>query len=307
MRDLVRLMLGVAVAATMALSAGRAHAEDPNAAPNPYRAEGNWAKLPEGRVWGQAIGVDIDRDGTSVWVFDRCGAKTCEGSNIAPIQKFDASGKLVTSFGAGMINWPHGLFADRDGNVWVTDGRGGNGKGHTVIKFSSDGKVLMTLGKPGVAGEGPETFNGPSDVLVAPNGDIFVADGHGEKTNARIVKFSKDGKFIKTWGKAGKGQGEFDVPHALAMDSNGRLFVAEPHPDLRPGWKISRRMGAVRPAERPLHRPQRHSLRGGFPVGREIQYVVPAGHPDRQRQRRQCDGLHHGRRAEPPHAGRRRG
>src|SRR5262249_21399217 len=125
MRDLVRLMLGVAVAATMALPAGRAHAEDPNAAPNPYRAEENWAKLPEGRVWGQAIGVDIDRDGTSVWVFDRCGAKTCEGSNIAPIQKFDASGKLVTSFGAGMINWPHGLFADRDGNVWVTDGRGG--------------------------------------------------------------------------------------------------------------------------------------------------------------------------------------
>ena len=227
MRDLVRLMLGVAVAATMALSAGRAHAEDPNAAPNPYRAEGNWAKLPEGRVWGQAIGVDIDRDGTSVWVFDRCGAKTCEGSNIAPIQKFDASRKLVTSFGAGIINWPHGLFADRDGNVWVTDGRGGNGKGHTVIKFSSDGKVLMTLGKPGVAGEGPETFNGPSDVLVAPNGDIFVADGHGEKTNARIVKFSKDGKFIKAWGKAGKGQGEFDVPHALAMDSSGRLFVAD--------------------------------------------------------------------------------
>jgi sugar lactone lactonase YvrE len=134
---------------------------------------------------------------------------------------------LVTSFGAGMINWPHGLFADRDGNVWVTDGRGGNGKGHTVIKFSSDGKVLMTLGKPGVAGDGPDTFNGPSDVLVAPNGDIFVADGHGEKTNARIVKFSKDGKFIKAWGKAGMGQGEFDVPHALAMDSSGRLFVAD--------------------------------------------------------------------------------
>ena len=171
MRDRMRLMLSFAVVATMALSAGRAQAEDPNAAPNPYRAEENWAKLPAGRAWGQAIGVDVDRDGTSVWVYDRCGAKTCEGSNIAPIQKFDASGKLVTSFGAGMINWPHGLFADRDGNVWVTDGRGGNGKGHTVIKFSSDGKVLMTLGKPGVAGDGPDTFNVPSDVLVAPNGD----------------------------------------------------------------------------------------------------------------------------------------
>src|SRR5262249_48144458 len=125
MRDLVRLMLGVAVAATMALSAGRGPAEGPQSAPHPYPAGEKLGKAPEGRVWGQAIGVDIDRDGTSVWVFDRCGAKTCEGSNIAPIQKFDASGKLVTSFGAGMINWPHGLFADRDGNVWVTDGRGG--------------------------------------------------------------------------------------------------------------------------------------------------------------------------------------
>ena len=109
----------------------------------------------------------------------------------------------------------------------MTDGRGGNGKGHTVMKFSPDGKVLMTLGKPGVAGDGPDTFNAPSDVLVAPNGDIFVADGHGDKTNERIVKFAKDGKFIKDWGKTGKGPGEFDVPHALAMDSSGRLFVAD--------------------------------------------------------------------------------
>src|SRR5262245_63083020 len=107
MRDRVRLMLGVAVAATMALSAGRAHAEDPNAAPNPYRAEENWAKLPEGRAWGQAIGVDVDRDGNSVWVFDRCGAKTCEGSNIAPIKKLAASDKLVTRLGAGVINRTH--------------------------------------------------------------------------------------------------------------------------------------------------------------------------------------------------------
>src|SRR5262249_25083089 len=152
MRDRVRWMLGVAVAAAITISAGRTHAEDPNAAPNSYRAVENGEKLAEGRGWGQAIGVDIDRDGTSVWVFDRCGAKTWEGSNIPPIQKFDASGKLVTSFGAGMINWPHGLFADRDGNVWVTDGRGGNGKGHTVVKFSSDGKGLITLGQPGSAG-----------------------------------------------------------------------------------------------------------------------------------------------------------
>src|SRR5262252_2846829 len=226
MRDRVRLMLGVAVAATMALSAGRAHAEDPNAAPNPYRAEENWAKLPEARVWGQAIGVDIDRDGTSLWVFDRCGGKTCEGSNIAPIQKFDASGRSVASFGSGLFKWPHGLCAAPDGTVWVTDGTN-----QTVMQFGADGRLLRTLGKPGVAGNGPDEFNSPSDVLVAPNGDIFVADGHGNfpvpNTNDRIVKFSKGGKFVKAWGHHGSGQGEFDVTHGLAMDSAGRLFVAD--------------------------------------------------------------------------------
>ena len=109
----------------------------------------------------------------------------------------------------------------------MTDGLGKDGKGHQVFKFSPDGKVLLTLGKAGVAGNGPDEFNAPSSVLVAPNGDIFVGDGHGRETNARIVKFSKDGKFIKTWGKKGSGPGEIDIPHALAMDSRGRLFVGD--------------------------------------------------------------------------------
>jgi len=201
--------------------------QDVNAAPNPYKTVDDWAKLPPGRIWGMAIGVDIDRDGKSVWVFDRCGAKSCTGSTVAPIQKFDPSGKLVTSFGAGMFNWPHGFFVDRDGNVWATDGKAANGKGHTVIEFSPDGKVLMTLGTPGVAGNDESHFNAPSDVVVAPNGDIFVADGHGDDTNARIVKFSKDGKFIMAWGHKGTGPGEFDTPHGIAIDSAGRLFVAD--------------------------------------------------------------------------------
>ena len=131
---------------------------------------------------------------------------------------------------------------------------------HVRSSASSDGKVLMTLGKPGVAGDGPDTFNVPSDVLVAPNSDIFVADGHAEKTNARIVKFSKDGKFIKDWGKAGKGQGEFDVPHALAMDSSGRLFVGDRSNDrIQIFDQDGKFLGEWRqfwPAERPLHRPQ---------------------------------------------------
>jgi DNA-binding beta-propeller fold protein YncE len=219
--------LGVALLATAAISLGAAHAQDVNAAPNPYRALDTWAQLPQGRVFGQAIGIDIDRDGKSVWVFDRCGAKTCTGSQLAPIQKFDASGKLVASFGAGMFNFPHGLFADRDGNVWVSDGKGEGGKGHTVFKLSPDGKVLMTLGTPGVAGTDEHHFNAPSDVVVAPNGDIFVADGHGGDTNARIVKFSKDGKFITAWGHKGPGPGEFDTPHGIALDSAGHLYVAD--------------------------------------------------------------------------------
>src|SRR5207302_8319805 len=137
--------------------------------------------------------------------------------NVATVQKLDENGKVVTAFGAGVFVFPHGIGLDGDGNIWLTDGMGKDGKGHQAIKFSPDGKILMTLGKAGVAGTGPDEFNAPSDILVAPNGDIFVADGHGGDTNARIVRFSKDGKFIKTWGKKGTGPGEFDTPHALAM------------------------------------------------------------------------------------------
>lgn len=220
-------LLRLAVTTAM-FSAGLMLAQAPNSQPDPYRTIDNWFKLPEGRMWGSTSAVDIDRDGASIWVAERCGANSCAGKSDAPILKFDASGKLLKSFGAEMFIFPHGISVDPDGNIWVTDGQGRDGKGQQVFKFSPDGKVLMTLGKAGVAGDGPDTFNQPDDVAIAPNGDIFVSDGHTPGMgNARVMKFSKDGKFIKQWGKHGSGPGEFEVPHALAFDSRGRLFVGD--------------------------------------------------------------------------------
>lgn len=211
----------------------------PNDLPNPYRTISNWAQLPDGRKWGATSGVAVGPDG-NIWTYERCGGGTCANSNVAPILEFDPSGKLLKNFGAGMFVLPHGIYVDADGNVWVTDGLGGigvaddvgkHGKGHQVFKFSPDGQVLMTLGKAGVPGNTKDTFNRPSAVVVARNGDIFVADGHGSppgsQVNARIVKFSKDGKFIKEWGMLGTAPGEFNSPHTLAFDSKGRLFVGD--------------------------------------------------------------------------------
>ena len=234
----VRLTLSAVICAVLAMSAGKAYTQGSvqpvNDPPNPYQTIEGWAKMPEGRTWGSTSAVDIAPDGKSIWVAERCGGNSCAGSNLPVVLKFDETGKLVKSFGAGMFIFPHGIHVDNQGNVWVTDGvppgpanPATAGKGHIVVKFSHEGKVLLTLGKPGVPGDGPDTFNQPSDVITAPNGDIFVADGHGGNTNARIVKFDKNGKFIKTWGKKGTGPGEFDTPHSLAMDSKGRLFVAD--------------------------------------------------------------------------------
>jgi len=204
------------------------------AQPNPYRTIEKWGQLPEGRMWGAASSVYPDRDG-NIWVFERCAANSCAGSSLAPVLKFDPSGTLLKSWGGGMFLWPHGFYIDHEGNIWATDARGEPGKGHQVFKFDPDGKVLLTLGKAGVAGDGPDTLSQPTAVVVATNGDIFVADGHrsfqsaGQSVpnNNRIVKFSRDGRFIKAWGRKGSGPGELDEPHTIAMDSQGRVFVGD--------------------------------------------------------------------------------
>lgn len=223
-RRRVGVIAAVAVAATVVLGGQ----------PNPYKTVEGWAKMPAGRTWGSTSAVDVDRDGKSIWVAERCGVNDCVDSALDPVLKFDENGTLVRSFGAGLILSPHGIEVDPDGNVWVTDCActgaarkyaAANKKGHQVFKFSPEGKLLLTLGAPG-GGSGADGFIQPNDVATAPNGDLYVAEGHGGD-NARIVVFDRRGKYLREFGKKGTGPLEFDQPHALVFDSKGRLFVGD--------------------------------------------------------------------------------
>lgn len=250
-----------ALGALVALSAGagliaQSSQTPTNEAPNPYTTVENHFKLPDGRTWGSTSAVEIDKDGKTIWVGERCSANSCwdatKGamSTLDTVLHFDESGKLVKSFGAGLMIFPHGIHVDRDGNIWLTDGQDNLPRrrpgmpadaplppmpakvlGHQVFKFSPDGKLLLTLGKPGGNQPGqpadPASFFQPNDVITYPNGDILVAEGHGG-ANARLIRFDKSGKFLREFGKRGAGpDGEFDQPHGLAFDSKGRLFVAD--------------------------------------------------------------------------------
>jgi len=194
---------------------------------NPYAPAAAWGVLPDSRTWGATSAIHPAHDGR-IWVADRCGQNSCIGlDDVDPVMLFDRDGHLIRQFGRGLFVWPHGIFEDAQGNVWVTDARGDGRRGHQVHKFSPAGELLMSLGKPGVAGAGADEFNGPCAVLVAPNGDIYVADGHAPDGNNRIVKFDRRGRLLDIWGREGAEAGEFREPHALAMDDAGRLFVAD--------------------------------------------------------------------------------
>ncbi len=230
-----------------------------NEAPNTYATIESYFKLPEGRTWGSTSAVEIDKDGKSIWVGERCGTNSCwdrTKNQMVPVPvllKFDETGKLVQSFGTGIAVFPHGIHVDRDGNVWLADGNDNLPRrapgaaadaplppmpskviGHQVFKYSPDGKLLLTLGKPGGNQPGqpadPASFYQPNDIITYPNGDILVAEGHGNAApaTARLIRFDKTGKFLREFGKMGSGtEGEFMQPHGLAFDSKGRLFVAD--------------------------------------------------------------------------------
>jgi hypothetical protein len=250
-------MFVVALAATAAVGtlirAQQRQYPKPTELPNPYRLVEHWPTLPEqmnGGHWGEVIRVNVDARG-HIWVFHRCfnvvpaGQATCIGRGAAnpPILEFNPSGRLLRSSGAGLFAYPHGFSVDKDGNLWVTDvndqdailgmsARNAAGviMGQEVLKLSPEGKVLMTLGKEGVAGTGPDGFDRPTGVAVARNGDIFVSDGHApnKHNSARVVKFSKDGHFIKAWGRKGSAPGDFDEPHDIVVGgSRGWVYVAD--------------------------------------------------------------------------------
>src|SRR5215469_2209355 len=229
------------------------HYPKPTELPNPYRLVADWPTLPKsmnGGHWGEVIRVSVDPKG-NVWVFHRCfnvvpaGSATCvgRGPENPPILEFSPSGQLLKSLGAGLFAYPHGFTMDADGNLWATDvndqdkilgmsARNASGEvmGEEVLKLSPEGKVLLTLGTEGVAGTGPDAFDRPTSVAVAPNGDIFVSDGHAPNKygTARVVKFSKNGRFLKSWGRKGTAPGEFDEPHDLFVGgSRGWVYVAD--------------------------------------------------------------------------------
>jgi sugar lactone lactonase YvrE len=195
-----------------------------NDLPTPYVRVHPWGELPHGAYADRAsfIGAEEGPDG-SIYLLSRCRGNSCADRPEPPVTKHDPSGRLLASWGSGMMDFPHGFAMDPEGNVWASDQRT-----HQVYKWSPSGELLMTIGRRGEAGDPPTLLNEPTDVAVARNGNIFVTEGHSFTRGAnRVSKFAPDGSFIASWGRTGSGPGEFNVPHTLAFDSLGRVFVGD--------------------------------------------------------------------------------
>jgi streptogramin lyase len=174
-----------------------------------YEVDSSWPQRPADMPWGDVPGIAVDRK-DQVWIFTRTNP---------PVQVFTTDGRFVRAWGEGIVGSAHHLKIDREGNVWLSDVAL-----HVVRKCTPEGKVLLTIGTPGKTGEGPNLLNKPTDMTVAPNGDVFVSDGYG---NSRVAQFNREGKFIKAWGTMGTGRENFSLPHAIVLDSRGRLYVAD--------------------------------------------------------------------------------
>ncbi len=235
-----RIGSNLALIAVLAIVAAGTASKAQSVANNPYHAVHGWEQMPNGWKLGVPSGVFPDPDGEHIWMLSRCGANHCANSDQDPIFKFDMDGNVVKSFGGGLFSWPHGFFLDHEGFLWVTEGAPAGdareveglkrGLGHQVFKLDQDGQVVMTIGEAGVSGHGPAHFNGPSGVVVTPDGDIWVGDGHRGGNN-RVVKFAANGEFLLEVGggvesKSGD-PGKFNDPHDVAMDAEGRLIVAD--------------------------------------------------------------------------------
>jgi streptogramin lyase len=251
--------------------------------PNPVVTQ-NWGDLPAGRNWGSTAGIDIDPTDGQVVAYERCGAGNfgagvpvnCDTNPVDPIFKFDRNtGEVLANFGGGLMMTPHGIDVDSEGNVWVTDFAGNEEgtKGHQVHKFSSSGELLMSLGVPGQTGSDGAHFNQPNDVIVGPDGSIYVSDGHNGQgmitqeaidegrargDTGRVMKFAADGTFIKQWGRIGLEHGEFRTPHAMEFDSKGRLWVVD-----RGNHRVSLHLW---PNKRNIHYWRRSGLRDRFRI-----------------------------------------
>lgn len=218
-------LVGVTALQSGALSAqlqDQTQVRPTNDLPNPYERVHPWGELPAGPYDEREsfIGAEEGPDG-NIYLLGRCHQNSCAGRSEPPVLKLDSSGKVLKTWGSGLMDFPHGFDVDDEGNVWASDQRS-----HQVLKWDPEGELLMTLGEKGIAGDPPRLLTQPTDLVVAPNGNIFVTEGHGGGAN-RVSKYSSDGTFLMSWGTTGSGVGEFIVPHTIALDSQGRVFVGD--------------------------------------------------------------------------------